>query len=85
MMGFSASGWKPRIRERMSDALRGFRHLARSVDHRAGEHGVGGGSGFLDLGGEVRCQDLTRNIIRRYLNRAIPILTGLSATCEACS
>jgi hypothetical protein len=35
---------------------------------------------FLDLGGEVRCQDLNRNIIRRYLNRAIPILTGLSAT-----
>ena len=28
----------------------------------------------------MRCHDLTRSIIRRYLNRAIPILTGLSAT-----
>lgn len=35
---------------------------------------------FLELGGEIRCQDLNRNIIRRYLNRAVPILTGLSAT-----
>ena len=33
-------------------------------------------STFLDLGGEVRCHALTRSIIRRYLNRAIPILTG---------
>jgi hypothetical protein len=28
----------------------------------------------------MRMQDLTSSLIRRYLNRSIPILTGLSAT-----
>jgi hypothetical protein len=35
---------------------------------------------FLRLGGEVRFEVLTTNLIRKYLNRSIPILTGLSAT-----
>jgi hypothetical protein len=35
---------------------------------------------FLKLGGELRFEDLTSSIIRYYLKRSIPILTGLSAT-----
>ncbi len=35
---------------------------------------------FLGLGGEVRFEVLTTSLIRRYLNRSIPILTGLSAS-----
>ncbi|MCA9772998.1 MAG: C39 family peptidase, partial [Myxococcales bacterium] len=35
---------------------------------------------FLDLGGHIRHQDLNPNLIRRYLKKGIPILTGLSAT-----
>jgi hypothetical protein len=35
---------------------------------------------FLELGGEIRFVDLTPRLIRRYLSRDIPILTGLSAT-----
>jgi hypothetical protein len=35
---------------------------------------------FLELGGRLRFQDLTRSLIRRYLRRGVPILTGLSAT-----
>lgn len=35
---------------------------------------------FLELGGKVRLVDLTTKLIRRYLNRGIPIMTGLSAT-----
>jgi hypothetical protein len=35
---------------------------------------------FLRLGGRIRMQDLTSELIRKYLNRSIPILTGLSAT-----
>lgn len=35
---------------------------------------------FLDLGGELRFEDLTPGLVRRYLNRSIPILTGLSST-----
>jgi hypothetical protein len=35
---------------------------------------------FLGLGGVLRWRELTGGLIRRFLNRAIPILTGLSAT-----
>jgi hypothetical protein len=35
---------------------------------------------FLDLGGEIRMKDLTNELIRKFLNRSVPILTGLSAT-----
>jgi hypothetical protein len=35
---------------------------------------------FLSLGGKLRYQELTGALLRRYLNRGIPILTGLSAT-----
>jgi len=36
--------------------------------------------GFLEHGGEIRMTDLTNELIRKYLNRGAPILTGLSAT-----
>ena len=35
---------------------------------------------FLQLGGQIRYLDLTAGLIRRYLKKSIPILTGLSAT-----
>lgn len=35
---------------------------------------------FLDLGGELKLEDLTPKLIRSYLKRGTPILTGLSAT-----
>jgi hypothetical protein len=35
---------------------------------------------FLDRGGQLRLEDLTTGLIRRYLRRGRPILTGLSAT-----
>ncbi len=35
---------------------------------------------FLDLGGELRFADLTPALIRGYLNRQVPIISGLSAT-----
>ncbi len=35
---------------------------------------------FLRLGGDIRMSDLTRQLIRKYLSRSIPILAGLSAT-----
>jgi hypothetical protein len=35
---------------------------------------------FLDLGGRLRFVDLNGSLIRRYLNRGLPILVGLSAT-----
>lgn len=35
---------------------------------------------FLSLGGEIRMQDLNAALIRRYLRRSVPVLTGLSST-----
>jgi hypothetical protein len=35
---------------------------------------------FLSLGGDVLLEDLTPGLIRKYLNRGVPILTGLSST-----
>lgn len=35
---------------------------------------------FLRLGGRIKMSDLTRRLLRKYLNRSIPILVGLSAT-----
>lgn len=35
---------------------------------------------FLELGGELRMDDLNSALIRKYLKKQIPILTGLSAT-----
>jgi hypothetical protein len=35
---------------------------------------------FLDRGGEIRFEDLTTALIRKHLNRSIPIVTGLSST-----
>lgn len=35
---------------------------------------------FLDLGGRIEFQELNPDLIRRYLTRGHPVLTGLSAT-----
>lgn len=35
---------------------------------------------FIRLGGEIRMQDLTVSLIRKYLKRQLPVLAGLSAT-----
>lgn len=35
---------------------------------------------FLELGGQLRFEDLRPGLIRRYLARGVPIMTGLSAT-----
>lgn len=35
---------------------------------------------YIDLGGELRFEELTPALLRRYLRRGLPILTGLSAT-----
>lgn len=35
---------------------------------------------YLALGGQVRYEELTPDLLRRYLKRRVPILTGLSAT-----
>lgn len=35
---------------------------------------------YLDLGGELRFEDLTSNLLRRYVKQSIPVIAGLSST-----
>lgn len=35
---------------------------------------------FLDLGGNIYFKDLTMSLLKQYFERAVPIITGLSAT-----
>ncbi len=35
---------------------------------------------FLELGGELKFEDLTHSLMRRYLKQEVPVITGLSAT-----
>jgi len=35
---------------------------------------------FLEQGGKIRYEDLSRGLLRRFLKRRLPILTGLSST-----
>lgn len=44
------------------------------------QHATEGYLEFLDLGGRLRFVDLTRSLIRGFLRRGLPILTGLSST-----
>lgn len=41
---------------------------------------TGGYLEFLRLGGEIRFEDLTRQLLRSHLKRGTPVLTGLSST-----
>jgi hypothetical protein len=43
-------------------------------------HATPGYLEFLELGGRMAFEDLTGSLLRRYLDRNLPILTGLSAT-----
>jgi hypothetical protein len=61
------------LRERLSRQL-DYKHEPRI------EVATEGYLEFLELGGRLRYEDLTRSLIRRYLRRGVPILTGLSAT-----
>lgn len=61
----------------LRDRLRRQRRFKRESRFRAATDAY---LEFLDRGGEVRFQDLTKSLIRQYLDRGHPILTGLSST-----
>lgn len=57
--------------------------LKRQMRHKHGAKlrmATNGYLDFLELGGEIRMEDLRPNLVRKYLKRGIPILTGLSST-----
>jgi len=57
--------------------------LHRQLDYKKDQklvHATHGYLEFLRLGGRIKYVDLGPDLIRRYLRKGIPILTGLSAT-----
>ena len=64
---------KPDIRERLTAQMRVKKDPKVQITSRAYLD-------FLGLGGELRYEDLTSSLMRKYLVRSMPIITGLSAT-----
>ena len=58
--------------------------LKRQRDYKRGVAGLDVATDayleFLNLGGRIEFEVLTTSLLRRYLNRSLPLLTGLSAT-----
>jgi len=66
---------QPDMRERLR-AQRDFKQTQRPVIGLLSD----GYLEYLDLGGELRFADLSPTLLRRYLRRGVPVLTGLSST-----
>ena len=58
--------------------------LRLQASHKKGDPGLvvatEGYLEFLELGGQLRFEVLTADLLRRYLKRSLPVLSGLSAT-----
>lgn len=68
-------GGQPDMRARLR-AQRDFKQAQRPVLGLLSD----GYLEYLDLGGELRFADLSPTLLRRYLRRGVPVLTGLSST-----
>lgn len=69
--------WFPAGADALGERLRRQREVKRDGRLQAATAGY---LRFLELGGKVRYEDLTTSLIRRYLKKGVPIMTGLSAT-----
>lgn len=72
---FDPTWFRPSVK--IADRLR-LQRAAKS-DRRL-RHATDGYLEFLELGGRLRLNDLSRTLIRGLLRRGLPILTGLSST-----
>jgi hypothetical protein len=61
----------------LADRLRRQRAVK---DERRSQHAIDGYLEFLERGGRLRFANLSEHLIRRILDRRLPILTGLSST-----
>jgi hypothetical protein len=69
--------WFALDRARIREKLRAQAALKRDAKLRLASRGY---DEFLENGGRLRFKDLDPPLLRRYLNRGIPLITGLSAT-----
>ncbi len=70
--------WFRLTRREMAERMR--RRIAAKPDRPRLETATRAYLEFLELGGEIRCVDLSPKLIRRLLDDECPVLTGLSAT-----
>ena len=69
--------WFPAEKEQLAESLRQQMRIKEKPKIRSACKAY---REFLELGGEIRLNDLNASMIRKYLKREIPILTGLSST-----
>ena len=69
--------WFPARRERLLDRIDASLAVRR---HRKERQELSALREFLELGGELRMEPLTRSVLRRHLLDGRPVITGLSAT-----
>ena len=70
--------WSVIPRQEIADKLR--RQLSFKKDIPGFELVTNAYLEYLELGGQLKFEVMTASLIRRYLKKSIPILTGLSAT-----
>ena len=63
-----------------ADLIQRLRVRIREKEGKRLREAAAGYARFLDLGGEVRMDDLSAELIRELLDPGLPILTGLSST-----
>jgi hypothetical protein len=71
--------WFELSREQMVDKLRNQRRIKEHTHPKIGV-ATNGYIRFLELGGALRMTDLNGRLLRKYLRRGVPLLTGLSST-----
>ncbi len=76
-LGLFDPTWFDLSRPELADRLRA---QARAKRDRKLKLATRGYLRFLELGGKLCFEDLRPALIRRFLNRGVPIMTGLSAT-----
>ncbi len=64
---------RPELRDKLDEQI-------RAKDNAKLQYACRAYQAFLEAGGQLRMKDLTRGLIRQYLNRSIPIMAGLSST-----
>jgi len=70
----------PREKVPSVDLVEKLRQQVRLKDGMKLQLACGAYANFIEQGGQMRMHDLNKALIRHYLDRAMPILTGLSST-----
>jgi hypothetical protein len=75
LMIFDPTWFQPQV-----DLVSRLRLRSEATPHRKQKFAIKNYIRFLEHGGRIALEDLTRGLLRHYLKRGIPIITGLNST-----